>query len=424
MTQVSIANNPAATGNTRFRTTLAWLLIILGVSLLLAVMGMAIARRDVPVPDLPDSEPWYSGVFNALGTFSLLATGGFLALRMPHNNLAWLMLLAGFGYALHLFAIGYIYISYLVTPLPLTPLMFILAAVGLALLLPTIPIIVLLFPSGRLPSPRWRFAYWIWLFVIVMFGGFSWLSPFGKWVPFENPLSIGGSFGETLSLISTAAWFGFLGLLILATISAIVRGLRSEGQERQQFKWLVVAAVFILFSMLWPVNWTEGGWGYSVGYYFLNMLSTAAIPLAIAVAVTRYRLWDLDVVIRRTTSYGLLTALLALVYFASVIVLQRLLAPFTGDSEPAIVLSTLLIAALFLPLRRRIQNAIDHRFFRRKYDAEKVMAQFAATVRDETDLDELTAELVRVIQETMQPEHVSVWLKPTTDRGPQTTERS
>lgn len=419
MTHRTNIDSPDTSGHTPFRTGLAWATLAAGFLLLLAVVAMAFARREVPIPDLPDSEPWYSGVFNALGTLSLLATGGFLALRMPRNNLAWLMLLAGFGYALHLFAVGYIYISYLVTPLPQTSAMFILAAVGLALLLPTIPMIVLLFPSGRLPSPRWRFAYWVWLFVVVMFGGFSWLSPFGKWVPFGNPLAIEGSFGENLSLISAIAWFSFLGLLVISTLSAIIRGLRSEGQERQQFKWLVVAAVFILFSMLWPVNLTEGIWGYSVGYYFLNMLSTAAIPLAIAVAVARYRLWDLDVVIRRTTSYALLTALLALVYFGSVIVLQRLLAPFTGDSEPAIVLSTLLIAALFLPLRRRIQNTIDHRFFRRKYDAEKVLERFAGTVRDETDLDELTAELVRVIQETMQPEHVSVWLRPSTRNLPQ-----
>ena len=163
-----------------FKKAAAWIAFIVGSLLLLAVIGMAFTRRGAPIPDLPDNEPWFSGVFNALGTLSLLATGGFLTLRMPRNSLAWLMLLAGFGYALHLFAVAYIYSSSLIMTLPLTPLMFALAAVGLALLLPTIPMIVLLFPSGRLPSPRWRFAYGIWLFVIVMLGGFSWLSPFGK----------------------------------------------------------------------------------------------------------------------------------------------------------------------------------------------------------------------------------------------------
>ncbi len=142
----------------------------------------------------------------------------------------------------------------------------------------------------------------------------------------------------------------------------------------------------------------------------MGALSWMLMGVALGVAVMRYRLFDIDVIIRRTTSYAILTALLVLVYFGSVVVLQRILAPVTGESTIAIVLSTLLIAALFLPLRRRVQAAIDRRFFRQKYDAEQVLAQFAATVRDETDLDALTAELVRVIQETMQPESVSVWL--------------
>ncbi|MEZ4519963.1 MAG: hypothetical protein R3C44_25095, partial [Chloroflexota bacterium] len=140
-------------------------------------------------------------------------------------------------------------------------------------------------------------------------------------------------------------------------------------------------------------------------------LSFGIMGITLGIAVMRYRLFDIDVIIRRTTSYAILTGLLLLVYFGSVIILQRLLSPITGESTVAVVLSTLLIAALFLPLRRRVQEVIDRRFFRQKYDAEQVLEQFAATVRDETDLDALTAELVRVIRETMQPEFVSVWLK-------------
>jgi hypothetical protein len=143
----------------------------------------------------------------------------------------------------------------------------------------------------------------------------------------------------------------------------------------------------------------------------LLSIAALALPISLAVGILRYRLFDIDVIIRRSTSYAILTALLAIVYFGSVVVLQRLLSPLTGESDAAIVLSTLLIAALFLPLRRRVQEAIDRRFFRKKYDAEQVLARFAATARDETDLDALTAELVHVIQETMQPEHVTVWLR-------------
>ena len=141
-----------------------------------------------------------------------------------------------------------------------------------------------------------------------------------------------------------------------------------------------------------------------------NLLSLT-IPLAIAVAILRYRLFDIDVIIRRTTTYALIPGLLALVYFASIVVLQSLFGRLTDfDSNPTVILSTLLIATLFLPVRRRVQDAIDRRFNRTRYDAEKTLAAFAATARDETDLDTLLAELVRVIQVTMEPEQVSVWL--------------
>lgn len=337
-------NDTMATSPIRFRKSLSWLLIIAGSLLLIATMAMAFARRDVPIPDLPDSEPWYSAVFNALGVFAWLAAGGFLALRLPRNKLAWLMLIAGFGYALHLFAVGYTYTSYLVMPepLPLTAIMFILAAMGLAFVLPTIPLILLLFPTGRLPSPRWHFAYGVWVFV-VMTMSFAWLSSNGRFVPFDNPLALEGVIGRASDTLSTVAWFSILVMLLIAAVTTMIRGLRARGQERQQFKILAVAAILVLAWASWWI-WLSSR---SVWTYLGNTVALAAIPVAIAVAVARYRLWDLDVLIRRTTAYAILTALLALIYFGTIVVLQQLLTPIIGESDVAVVLSTLLIAGSF-----------------------------------------------------------------------------
>jgi len=151
------------------------------------------------------------------------------------------------------------------------------------------------------------------------------------------------------------------------------------------------------------------------------MVNLALLPLSIGLAILRYRLWDIDVVIRKTLDCSTLTVLLGLVYFGSVVLLQALFGRLAGveQSTLAVVISTLAIAALFTPLRRRIQDGIDRRFFRKKYDAQQVLARFAQTARDETDLDALLAELVQVVDDTLQPEHVSVWLRET--KGPKGT---
>ncbi len=207
-------------------------------------------------------------------------------------------------------------------------------------------------------------------------------------------------------------WTGLSVFIALAILvySAITR---RDAISRAQFRWgvggmIVGLGLFFLTNPIFePVNPL-----LATLLDVLTNLSFGIMGVALGIAVMRYRLFDIDVIIRKTTTYAILTALLALVYFGSVVILQRLLTPITGSSTPVVVLSTLLIAALFLPLRRRVQAIIDRRFFRKKYDAEKVLQQFAATARDETDLDALTAELLRVIQETMEPESVSLWLRP------------
>jgi len=215
--------------------------------------------------------------------------------------------------------------------------------------------------------------------------------------------------------------FPLMGLfMITATTAQVYRYLRgSDAVQRQQVKWVVfglavtlipLGIVLIAFAgtSFFEANTMAGQLGFFVWSAFLLVF-----PLSIMFSILRYRLWDIDVIIRKTLVYTALTVLLALVYFGSVVLLQRLFGRLTGvaQSPLAVVVSTLVIAALFTPLRRRIQDVIDRRFFRKKYNAQQVLAAFGVTARDETDLDSLTAELARVVQETLQPEQVSVWLK-------------
>ena len=222
-----------------------------------------------------------------------------------------------------------------------------------------------------------------------------------------------------------------ISLFLITRAAALVYNFRTihDPVERAQLRWFALGiglglGAMVVVHTIGGLLFTAGLLSEALGEFLLSLMDALLLflPLSLGIAILRYRLFDIDVIIRRTTSYAILTALLALVYFGSIVVLQRLLSPITGESDAAVVLSTLLIAALFLPLRRRVQSAIDRRFFRRKYDAEKVLQQFAATARDETDLDALTAELLRVIQETMEPEGLSIWLKPTTDHRPRTTD--
>ncbi len=194
----------------------------------------------------------------------------------------------------------------------------------------------------------------------------------------------------------------------------------STPTQRQQTRWVLLgflammlgATGWMLFIEIFPPSPGLARLYVLLGGIAPITLALLVFPLTLAIAILRYRLWDIDLLIRRTLIYGVLTAALAFVYFGSVVLLQQLLRALTGQSsELAIIVSTLAIAALFAPLRRRVQDAIDRVFYRRKYDAAKVLAEFAATARDETDLDKLTARLVEVVQETMQPTQVSLWLR-------------
>jgi len=260
---------------------------------------------------------------------------------------------------------------------------------------------IALFPNGRF-VPRWM--RWYWLGMIA----FS-LPPFSIWK--FSP--------ETENTLMLIMWISFL---ILGPYSQIYRYRNaSTPLERQQTKWVVLgfAVMAGLILLMFAFIGLSPG---SIGLVFIQDFYFSAagllIPFSVGISVLRYRLWDIDILIRRTLVYGVLTAILALVYFGSVLLLQGLFQALVGRSQsPAvIVLSTLAIAALFTPLRRQIQNAIDRRFYRRKYDAEQALASFAELAREEVDLDEISARLLTLVDETMQPESASLWLKPKADR--------
>jgi hypothetical protein len=217
---------------------------------------------------------------------------------------------------------------------------------------------------------------------------------------------------------------------VASMASPVVRLRRARGRERQQLKWFVYATAltvvcFVLVSA-WPSTPQAGSlaWKLTEVAWNLMILGFLVIPLTTAIAILRYRLYDIDRIINRTLVYGILTGILALVYSGGVTATQAVLQAFTAQEELpqlVIVASTLAIAALFSPLRRRVQSFIDRRFYRRKYDAVKTLEAFSVTLRDETDLDALNDDLVGVVRETMRPTHVSLWLRPeSTPRGQQT----
>jgi hypothetical protein len=222
--------------------------------------------------------------------------------------------------------------------------------------------------------------------------------------------------GDSAILQSTQLVFIFyMFLTVISIFGSLIHNwlTLTEPVARAQLRWLALGmgiGLGVPFVVMIGVLATGGDLSTVNVSWILWLL--ILLPLCIAIAITRYRLWDIDVIIRKTLVYAVLSGLLALVYFGMVVVLQSVFDSFSSQQSPvAIVLSTLTIAALFAPLRRRVQAFIDRRFFRAKYDAQQVLAQFARTARDETDMDVLTSELARVVQEAMQPDGVSVWLR-------------
>jgi hypothetical protein len=339
---------------------------------------------------------------------SFAVVGALIASRRPENPIGWLFLAFGVIAAVDFAAYSYAYRALVSHPGAL-PAGDVAAAVAGHVWHPGFGLLVfsfLVFPRGRLLSPRWRWAAGA---TVVIYAGLAVSGIFeGGFLEGESDLPAKPLFHGPVEEVARAVFgtllYVNLGLLVVAGTSLILRLRRSRGEERQQIKWFAYTVAFVMFAF--PVTLFALGDAYGVFVFPL-------IPVSAAAAILKYRLYDIDVVVNRTLVYGALTATLAGAYLASVLVLQLLLSP---SSDVAIAASTLAAAALFRPARSRIQSLVDRRFYRRRYDAHRALDSFAARLRNEVSLEAMDAELRAVVRDTVQPAHVSLWLKAAADR--------
>jgi hypothetical protein len=375
---------------------------LLGVYVALALAGVAMiviqdGRQDV------------LGVF---GFAAFAGVGTLIALRRPDNAVGWLLLAVAITFSIG--EVGDVYVDAASNParVPVAVVASGMSNVWFALALVFLP---LLFPYGHLPSPRWRPVLWLGAAELVVGAVASATAPgeieIVNGTGIENPLGVEGTLSDTLGALDLV-----LGgvAVVLAAASVVVRFRRSSGVERLQLKWfasvLVLAAICLSIAVLiGSLQGEESPYApvAVAGWLSGLVLIGFGLPIATGIAILRHRLYDIDVVIRRTLVYAALTAALGATYLGLVLLIGLTL----GTSNLAIAVSTLAVAALFRPLRTRIQGAVDRRFFRRRYDAAMTLEAFGVRLRDELDLETLGADLRGIVTETMQPAHVSLWLR-------------
>jgi hypothetical protein len=347
--------------------------------------------------------------------------GAVIVARQPRNRVGWLCCAVGLLLGPAFFGQDYAWYALVHEPgsLPGGPAMLWLGQWPWQVVLGLISFLLLLFPSGHLVSPRWRPVAWI--------AGAAtaclWL-----WAAFEprelegvgleglaNPLAIHGA--EVVFTVIGAAASAIFPVTILAAASMVVRFRRARGEERQQLKWFTYAAALsVLVWLVFIVTDVANRLPAALGFVIL-LIWLGAVPLAIGAAMLRYRLYDIDRLINRTVVYGLVTALLGAAYAGVVLVLGQVFGGVTGEPPSwVIAAATLAAAALFRPARRRIQAVVDRRFNRRRYDAARTIEAFSARLRDEVDLDTLSAEVLAVADQTMEPTMLSLWLRPAMER--------
>jgi hypothetical protein len=405
----------------RVAVGLAWSLAGLSVAMFVGNVVLFVLTRVEQSPGDRTTVDYISRLFLYVPFLAFPIVGALVASRRPGNAIGWICLLSGLFWFSP--ALGGAFVAYeRATTDTLTSSVKFLDALITATWAWSVGLpgiyIILLFPDGRLPSRRWRpFALFAGAVIALM--------------PALFLLPVQGRQLEQYPWLITVVSFSLLVLpacILASAISLVLRYQRSGEEVREQIKWLAFAASLvgvvyfgsILTELLFApdsliTNETPPLWVTLQRFLFVQ--SIAAVPIAVGFAILKYRLYDIDIIINRALVYGSLTLMLLLVYFGGVVTVQALFRTLTGQHQQpqlAVVVSTLAIAALFSPLRRRVQAFIDRRFYRQKYDARKTLEGFSARLREETDLDSLSAELMTVVRESMQPEHVSLWLHPGT----------
>jgi hypothetical protein len=404
--------------STRTAPWLAW--AVCALSLALTALTFLLIALNLSL-NAPIYFYWFESTIIAVG---YPVIGAIIASRLPAHPIGWICCAIGVLAAVQHFS-GEYAIYALRTPHPEALLggyaMLWVSLWAWILVFGLIEILLFLFPNGRLPSKRWRPLAWLSGALTLMAAILISISPDAALdalgssdnvhVSLPNPLGIEG-LPNLYRPIQTLV----LALGLVAAASVVIGRRKAGGIERLQVKWLLYASVIwfggnvLKNTVISPLG--DVSWGLWVSYLLVGIGGLGG-PIAIGIAILRYRLYEIDIIINRTLVYGALTVTLVALYFGGIVVLQRVFVLLTGQqSTLAVVASTLLIAALFSPMRRRIQSFIDRGFYRRKYDAARTLEVFSAKLRDETDLDALSDDLVGVVRETMQPEHVSLWLRP------------
>jgi hypothetical protein len=403
----------------RAASWLAWSMCAL--SLALTAFSLFLLVLNLSDPDVPIHRYWAISTLLALG-FSTV--GAVIAPRLsPKNPIGWLFCATGLFFGMSHFSAQYSRYA-LLTASGSPPAGEAAAWASSWVWVPGLGFAVfllLLFPDGRLPSPRWSWFFWLGLLLTLVGTISQMFAPglVGDAGVIYNPLGV-ESLPNAFKLIQALMFT----LVLISAASLFVRRLRARGVERQQLKWFTYSSILATSGTILAYTLSEAIGSVWLGWagYILALVGLIATPLAMGIAILRYRLYEIDLIINKTLVYGALTAMLAVVYFVDIVVFQEVLRALTGQtSQLAIVASTLVIAALFNPLRRRIQSFIDRRFYRRKYDAAMILEAFGTKLRDQTDLEKLCEDLAEVVDETVQPAHVSVILRsevPSTAKEP------